>query len=91
MFSVGVLAVYFGIVEAGNRGIIGELVVKVVLAGNQRGDVVLEIEVKVDGEAEGVVLLLYRESLIGVIVIMACNCLLTSQVQVSFLQDWVFG
>jgi hypothetical protein len=51
VFSVGVLAVYFAIVEAGNRGIIGELVVKVVLAGNQRGDAVLEIEVIVDGEA----------------------------------------
>ena len=51
VFSVGVLAVYFGIVEAGNRGIIGELVIKEVLAGNQRGEVVLEIEVIVDGEA----------------------------------------
>ena len=48
VFSVGVLAVYFGKVDAGNRGIIGELITKVVFAGNHRGDAVMEVDVTGD-------------------------------------------
>ncbi len=59
-FFVGVLAVYVVMVVAGYKGIIGELVFKVVLAGNHEGDVVVEVDARVDVEAEVVELLLDR-------------------------------
>ncbi len=57
---VGVLAVYVVMVVAGYKGIIGELVFKVVLAGNHEGDVVVEVDARVDVEAEVEELLLDR-------------------------------
>jgi hypothetical protein len=61
-FSVGVLAVKDGIVVAGNRGTIGELVIKVVLVGNHEVDTVVEVDVLVDVEAGVVLLLLMSNS-----------------------------
>ena len=61
-FSVGVLAVKDGIVVAGNRGTIGELVIKVVLAGNQEVDTVVEVGAAVVVEAGVVLLLLMSNS-----------------------------
>lgn len=61
-FSVGVLAVKDGIVVAGNRGTIGELVIKVVLADNHEVDTVVEVGAAVVVEAGVVLLLLMSNS-----------------------------
>ena len=61
-FSVGVLAAKEGMVVAGNRGTIGELVIKVVLAGNHEVDTVVEVGAAVVVEAGVVMLLVLPDS-----------------------------